>query len=249
MFAWPIVKAIAKRMIPRPIYSRAQGYLSLSSCKRFIVDREYFFHLAFTALNHNMIDGDYVEFGCASATTFAHAYKMSRKHYMSCHLWAFDSFCGLPEPKTPKDQHPRWAKGLINMSEEDFHQTCKKNGIPRTEYTTVPGFYEDTLEKASPSQEPTNICLAYIDSDYYSSAMSAIQFLLPRLKHGMLIAFDDYFCWSEKQLAGERLAVHEIFANHERWNLLPFLRYTWSGMSFLVEDKCLFPNGNITFNT
>ena len=58
-------------------------------------------------------------------------------------------------------------------------------------------------------------------------------------KHGMIIAFDDYHCWSPTQLSGERRAKLELVSDHEKWHLEPFLKYGWHGHSFVVEDKRL----------
>ena len=66
-------------------------------------------------------------------------------------------------------------------------------------------------------------------------------FLAPRLKHGMILAFDDYYCWSPTAAAGERVAIAEVFAGHERWNLVPYLQFGWHGASFVVEDRALMP--------
>jgi len=60
---------------------------------------------------------------------------------------------------------------------------------------------------------------------------------MPRLKHGMILAFDDYYCWSKTQVSGERKACSEFFKNHEQWILLPFVQYGWGGMSFVVEHR------------
>jgi hypothetical protein len=65
--------------------------------------------------------------------------------------------------------------------------------------------------------EPTDIALAYVDSDLYSSTRTVLEFLRPRLKHGMVVAFDDYFCWSATQPSGERKALEEYRAGDDRW--------------------------------
>ena len=84
---------------------------------------------------------------------------------------------------------------------------------------------------------PANIALAYVDCDLYSSTMSVLEFLEPRLKHGMIVAFDDYFCWSSGQLSGERRAMLEVFDAHARWHLEPYVQFGWHGQSFVVENR------------
>jgi O-methyltransferase len=206
-------------------------------------NRQSFFNYAFRALQFNQIDGDYAEFGCWGCKTFYWAYVESRRHETQRHYWAFDSFQGLPSTTEPKDDHPLWREGAMCTTLEDFHKLCAKKRIARDHYDVIPGFYHESLGNKAPADEPTNIALAYIDCDMYSSTKSVLEFLLPRLKHGMIIAFDDYFCYSGVQISGERKAMLEIFENHERWWLEPFLRFTWQSNSFIVEDKRILQRG------
>jgi predicted O-methyltransferase YrrM len=199
--------------------------------------QQQFFYNAFRALAFNGIDGDYAEFGSWSGSSFWLAHLESRKHGHQAHLWAFDSFQGLPPPEGEKDAHRAWFEGNMSMSVEEFHGICARDGVPRSAYDVVPGFYRDTLDRMSATDSPTNIALAFIDCDMYSSTKSVLDFLMPRLKHGMIIAFDDYFCWSPTQVSGERRAMLEAFGAHEKWNLHPYMQWGWHGQSFVVEDK------------
>ena len=199
--------------------------------------RQEFFYNAFKALSFNGIDGDYAEFGCSGGMTFALAYHESRRHRHKARLWAFDSFQGLPSPKEAADEHPVWKEGAMATSLDEFHTICASNGIPRDAYRVVPGFYDQTLTRLSPEDAPKNIALAYVDCDLYVSSKTVLQFLMPRLKHGMIIAFDDYFCWSASQISGERRAMLEFFANDSKWALLPYMHFGWHGNSFVVEER------------
>ncbi|MGH2360838.1 MAG: TylF/MycF/NovP-related O-methyltransferase [bacterium] len=199
--------------------------------------RQEFFYNAFRALSFNGIDGDYAEFGSYGGMTFALAYHESRRHGHRARCWAFDSFQGLPAPKEAKDEHPVWVEGQMATSVDQFHAICTSNKIPRDAYSVVPGFYDQTLAKMSPKDAPDNIALAYIDCDLYSSTKIVLEFLMPRMKHGMIIAFDDYFCWSRSQTSGERKAMLEFFSKNDRWQLVPYMQFGWHGNSFVVEDE------------
>ena len=201
------------------------------------ITRHEFFYNAFYLLSCNNISGDYIEFGCYGGMTFNHAYKESQRHGNSAKLWAFDSFQGLPAPKNDKDIHPCWHEGAMQMSLEEFHLVCKKNNIPKDAYQVVPGFYDLTLKNLGPNESPSNIALAYIDCDLYSSTIEVLDFLHPRLKHGMLIAFDDYFMYSHNQISGNRKAMLESFPVEGEFQLLPYMQYAHVGQSFIIEDK------------
>ena len=236
------LRGLIKRVVPRHLRVarfRVRSLLLLDQGSVEFSERERFFHHAFRALSFNGIDGDYVEFGCMGGTTFSLAYQQSRFHGHKPHLWAFDSFKGLPAPKGEMDEHPVWKEGHMATSVDQFHAICGSTGIPGEDYTVVPGFYEETLPRFSTGDAPTNICLAYIDCDLYSSTLSVFEFLMPRLKHGMIIALDDYYCWSATQIAGERRAMLDYFEEHDEWQLLPYMQYNWGSAAFVVESKQL----------
>jgi hypothetical protein len=196
-----------------------------------------FYRNAFQALSFNQIDGDYVEFGCCKGTSFTIAHREARRAGYKCRFWAFDSFQGLPPGESEADRHPKWVEGAFHATLEKFHKTCKSNGMRKSDYVAVPGFYNESLGRMAEDDPPTNISLAYIDCDLYSSTATVLRFLMPRLKHGMIIAFDDYYCWSATQMAGERRACLEFFAENSPWALLPYLQFGWHGMSFVVESR------------
>ena len=58
-----------------------------------------FFLASLVMLGFNRIEGDCIEFGCCGAVTLSIAYHASRYNGApGRHLWACDSFQGLPAP-------------------------------------------------------------------------------------------------------------------------------------------------------
>jgi O-methyltransferase len=184
-------------------------------------------------------DGDYVEFGCHSGQTFATAWREIQRHRRASHLWAFDSFEGMPIKQCEADEHPEWIAGAMATSLEQFLKICKRNHIPPSRYTTVKGFYSDTLNSSGHSwpAPPTTIALAYVDCDMYSSTVDVLNFLEPRLRHGMILAFDDYFNFSATEQAGEQRAFTEFRQRASQWDFMPYLNIGGIGMSFIVQGK------------
>lgn len=221
------------------IYHRLIPALAFRNSWRERMSRQEFFYNAFRVLSFNGIDGDYAEFGSCGGKTFALAYHYSRRQGHQVKLWSFDSFQGLPATQESKDKHLRWVAESMATSLDEFHAICNTNGIPRDAYCVVPGFYEQTLAKMLPENPPENICLAYIDCDLYSSTKVVLEFLLPRIKHGMIIAFDDYFCWSKSQISGERMAMLELLSKNKRWKLVPYMHFGWHGLAFVVENRSI----------
>ncbi len=205
---------------------------------------ESFFRSVFRAISFNGIEGDYVEFGCCGGQTFGMAYQAAQRTGFKGQMWAFDSFEGLPPAVGQMDEHPVWIEGDMSISLEDFRKAIKTYGIKDGEYHTVKGFYNQSLADVDPGREdrPGKIAIAYIDCDLYSSTMDVLRFLYPRLRHGMILAFDDYYCWSQTAVSGERAASHQVFCEHPKFRLLPYMPIGWAGMSFIVEDRGLLAN-------
>jgi O-methyltransferase len=195
--------------------------------------REYLTR-AFETLEFNGITGDYAEFGSWSGQTLSLAYHASRRVGLKPMLWAFDSFQGLPSSQHVLDVHRKWQSGAMKMPLDEFHAQVGINGVPRHAYQVVVGFYEDTL-RTDNSSLPSDLALIYIDCDMYTSTATVLKFLEPRLKHGMLIALDDYFAYSPTSPSGEKLALEEFFGKHPEWRLVPHIQYNWGSQSFVVE--------------
>ena len=194
--------------------------------------KRLFMWQAFAMLDFNEIDGDYCEFGCAGGTTFCLAYNMIMNFpAIKRHMYAFDSFQGLPQPGD-NERHPKWVRGAMRQSLPDFRAILKAHGIQH--YEIVKGFYSETLPK---QKHPQNIALAYVDCDMYSSTQQVLEWLSPRLKHGMILAFDDYFCYSKDGASGEQKALSELELKADKFNFVQYRDIGWGGTSFIVEKR------------
>ena len=230
-------------ILPRPVrrylrhvYTTATGQLHRNHHE--MAERDDFFRRAMRMLEFNGISGDYAEFGSHGGMTLKLAHRYMKLRGVKRHLWAFDSFQGLPEWAGEEDEHPAWVPGDMSTSLPAFITEARANGIAADEMTTVAGFYEDTLDKGSYTGPlPDDLALCYIDCDLHSSTASVLRFLAPRMKHGMVIAFDDYFCHGAKTLAGERAAMLEFLRDDTRFEFLPYHQIGWHGMSFILEDR------------
>lgn len=227
-------KARSRRVIdPRDPSSLAVRASEMAFAYRETVARSHFFDRAFKALVYNGIKGDYLEFGSHGARTITLASRAAVRHGHAAHLWAFDSFAGLPGASHGADIHPEWPEGSMSTSETTFHELCRRRNVNPERYTTVPGFYEDSLQ-AEDRPLPTAVALAYVDCDLYSSTAEVLRFLEPRLAPGTIVAFDDYFCWTSDGPSGEQRAAEEAFAAGKRWRLEPYVPFGWHGNSFVV---------------
>jgi hypothetical protein len=163
------------------------------------------------------VPGVLVEAGTAlggSAIVMASAKRRRRP------LLVFDAF-GMIPPPTPddgEDVQSRYAaivsgqaRGIdgdvyygyrstlldeVTASFEHYDLPLAKNNV-----TLVPGLFEDSLRVDGP------VALAHLDGDWYSSTMTCLERLVPRLSVGGRVIIDDYNAWS-----GCRKAVDEYFS-------------------------------------
>jgi len=230
-----------KHKIPYSVKKRVRRFLDIVGNQETVInEREIsnFFKKAFAALQFNGITGDYLEFGTGEGFSFSCANTANlRSSKPRRKLWGFDSFEGLPEEVSERDQHRAWVKGEMAIGMRDFERRCKKVGIKN--YELVPGFYSDSLrDKDLDYFPPGSIAMAYVDCDLYSSTLDVLRFIEPRMKGGMILAFDDYFNFNETGVSGEKRAFYEVLNHHNgRFNYEPYIQFAYAGMSFVVEEK------------
>lgn len=210
---------------------------------KMVGERRSFFWDACTYLQVSGISGDYVEFGSWGGNSLSVAYETIRDFPVERHLWAFDSFQALPDATHPRDDRWRSEGHEGQGGIERFYETCDGLGIPRDAYTAVEGYFEASLPPLGDDGPPVDIALAYVDCNMYSSTLEVLDFLEPRLKHGMIVAFDDYFCYSSKEVSGERAALIEFEMAHPEWSFARFKDVHWGGVSFVVEAAASLPAG------
>jgi O-methyltransferase len=229
-----------------PWSPRSKEELVKRAIERTLRGKSEFFECAFVALSFNGISGDYAEFGCYGGTSMSLAWQEITANPVPRHMWAFDSFFGLPKTEDPRDDHPAWIPSTMSMSVDDFHAVLATRGVPRDAYTTVEGVFAESLPPLGSDGPPADIALAYVDCDLYSSTVSVLEFLETRLKHGMILAFDDYYCWTDSNVSGERAALDEFAADHPEWNFHRYMSVDWAGVAFVVEDATGRPSSSPT---
>ena len=198
-------------------------------------DRYDFMAKAFNAISVNGIEGDYLEFGVAHGKTMWAAWNASRTLGLSPHLWAFDSFEGLPDPTSEVDAaHPSWQKGRYAVPQDRFCTNLRSMGVPDEDVTVVPGFFSDSLAPENRSELATRVALAYVDCDLYASTVDVLDYLKDILRTGAIVAFDDWFCWSAVGRSGEQLALEELTKAYPKLQFNPYIPIGWHGMSFFI---------------
>lgn len=148
------------------------------------------------------VPGDVVELGCHEGLTAVLLQKALDEQGSDKRLHVFDSFAGLP-PSTSedfRDGSPATAAGALAVSEESVRRTFARFGVRAPEIHK--GWFDDTL----PTGLPAKVAFAHLDGDLYSSTMTGLREVYPRLSPGSVVVLDDY---------------HDPSALPSRWSLFP----------------------------
>ena len=158
----------------------------------------------------NQISGDYLEFGVWKGNSFIESFNQitnysktfynvgmsSKKHinpFLDIKYHAFDSFEGLPE--TDSETNPiQYYGGNYKAEDKIFLDNISSAGMDMSRVTVTKGWFNDTLNtKTATKIGLTDISIAYIDCDVYESTVDVLNFILPYIKTGTVLVFDDWF--------------------------------------------------------
>jgi len=175
----------------------------------------------------------FFEFGCHSGRTFSAAARATRYLEMKeSHLFAFDSFRGLPE--TSKEEDGWFQEGTFKTATEEFiHLVKKYSGLSLDSENIVAGYFNESLTLDLQKRLP-KVGVVHIDVDLYSSTVDVLNFLKPLMVEGTVILFDDWYCFPPGSNKGEKRALYEFLDNNPSFELEAWKAYSTFGKSFFV---------------
>jgi hypothetical protein len=127
----------------------------------------------------------------------------------------FDSFEGLPATSDPRDAdltgNDRWVAGQYRGDYQRLQDYCQAR---YANFALHRGRFEETLtEQFLRTLLVEQPVLVWIDSDYYTSARTVLERLMPFLPSGCVVYFDELDTTNfGSRFTGEARLVHEI--NH-----------------------------------
>jgi len=127
----------------------------------------------------------------------------------------FDSFEGMPPAADARDLDlvggDSWAPGEFRGRYAELLQYCRER---YSNFGIHKGYFEETLTSAFlESLHDAPPILVWVDCDYYSSARTVMERLMPYLPNGCVLYFDEYDNMNfGSRFTGEARLVHEI--NH-----------------------------------
>jgi O-methyltransferase len=153
------------------------------------------------------IAGDVVELGCYKGLSSLEIVRTLRAAQSDKNVYLYDSFVGLP-PKVAKDASPagmQFRAGELPASKAEVIQLFRKAGLP------LPYIKKAWFSELKPSDLPEEICLAFLDGDFYESIVESLRLVWPKLVPGAVVIVDDY---QNEALPGVQKAVDEWAKAH-----------------------------------
>ena len=186
------------------------------------------------------VEGDYLEFGVFTGSSFCHSIRCCRKtmrmkpNALTTRFFGFDSFAGFGT-LTDDDKHPFYTDENFTTS---LPQVDRRVGrvAGGTTYRLVPGFFSDSL-KAGPGYygiEKSRI--VFIDSDTYSSASEALTFCLPTVQQGTFVVLDDNYSYRGSEERGVARAFAE-FVEQGKLKVRHVFTYGMGGSVYIISGK------------
>lgn len=160
------------------------------------------------------IEGDYLEFGVFTGSSFCHSIRCNKKlsslneNIIRTRFFGFDSFEGFGEINK-EEQHPFYTDDNFNTSYEKVKKRVSK--VSREDrFKLVQGFFSESLKEGISAFGIEKTKILFIDSDTYSSARDAFNFVLPTIQEGSYVILDDYYSYKGNRSLGVKKAFDEF---------------------------------------
>jgi hypothetical protein len=203
----------------------------------------------------NQVHGDYLEFGVFKGDRLTQAYetaefitkrirrggdpylsKASTDNLEQMRFIGFDSFEGLPKAndidKAPGQEE--WiGEGGFAATLDEVTRLMPRRGIQTGRIKLVKGWFNETLTPETKRNLGIKaVAVAYIDCDYYESAVPALEFITDLLVDGSIIIFDDWWIYRGRKDRGEQRAFYEWKEKH---NIQTQEFIPGTAMSFIIQ--------------
>ncbi len=182
-------------------------------------------------------DGDYYEFGLFRGGTFlATSQVLEEFNLQHVRMYGFDSFEGLPAATSIDAGDPRFFEGQFACSREEVEKNLAEHGMDMTRAVLVEGFYEDSLTEDLRGQHPFKpASVVLLDCDYYTSTKVAMDWLVPYLRPGTILLFDDWFSYGDDNELGQQKALEEWLATRPGMRVEHIRDFEDNGRGFILR--------------
>lgn len=158
------------------------------------------YRIANTAIHQN-VPGAFVECGSASGGTGALLARIAKRD--ARHVWLFDSWKGMPQPRALDGEEAQLWSGRILGQEALVYEALQRVQADRDSVHVIKGWFDQTLV----ATDTGPIALLHLDGDWYESIRVTLESLYDRVVENGFLIVDDYGLWP-----GCKQAVDEFFS-------------------------------------
>tara|TARA_B100001057_G_C22766490_1_gene917844 strand:+ start:125 stop:838 length:714 start_codon:yes stop_codon:yes gene_type:complete len=190
---------------------------------------------------HEEINGNYLEFGVFTGSSFNYAIKVNKKiekifGKSDCEFIGFDSFKGFGKVKK-EDIHPGYSDNIFSVNERKVIKNINKIGKGQ-KIKLIKGFYQDTIK--GKTTEDLGILnksrVIMIDCDLKESTDYALNLIKPSLQEGTILIFDDFLDYKGSMEKGECGAFEDFKRENPKILFRRAFDYGYRGRAFIVYD-------------
>jgi O-methyltransferase len=191
-----------------------------------------------TALEN--LEGDYLEFGVFTGSSFACALQCSKRPgikdaHKRMRFFGFDSFEGFGD-LSEIDQHPFYKDLNFRTNYENVNRRLIKTaGNRRTNVVLTKGFFNETLHQGPQKYGIKKASVILIDNDTYSAALDCLIFCTEIVQEGTIIIADDSFSYRGSSIKGVHGAITAWLDNTPHIKLRKISDYGMGGEMFIVS--------------
>jgi len=188
---------------------------------------------------HERIDGNYLEFGVFTGSSFNFAIKANKKiekifGKTNCKYIGFDSFQGFGKVKE-EDIHPGFTDQFFSVNKRKVIKNINKTA-QGAEIRLIEGFYQETIKNKTTLDldiiEKSRVIM--IDCDLKESTKLALEFLKPSLQEGTIILFDDFLDYKGNIEKGECGAFEDFKKKYPNILYRRAFDYGYRGRAFII---------------
>ena len=185
------------------------------------------------------IEGDYLEFGVFTGSSFCHSIRCVQKLskinplISNTKFYGFDSFEGFGDLDS-EDDHPFYKDTNFETSFEKVNSRVNKVS-KELGFKLIKGFFNESLSEKPSYYGIEKSRIIFIDSDTYSSAKEALVFVTPTIQEGTYIILDDFFSYKGSERKGIAKAFKE-FQDKEGIETRHVLTYGMGGVVFIISS-------------
>lgn len=189
-----------------------------------------------TALEN--LEGDYLEFGVFTGSSFACAMRSYRKFKkisdVNTKFFGFDSFTGFGKV-TDEDRHWFYLNDTFTINKKKVLRFIKKKA-KKVQYKIIEGLFDQTLKKKTCKDlKVKKVRIAFIDCDMQVPAKLALDFIKPGLQEGTIIIMDDFFSYKGSKDKGVAGAFYKFCEENKNFEFRHIFDYGCGGVAFIIN--------------